>query len=78
MVKRLAATLSLGLVYAAGTCPAQAKAQVQEAIVVTSPAMQGGVSMPRDFAPDGRNLSPPLAWENLPAGTQQIVVLSPL
>jgi Raf kinase inhibitor-like YbhB/YbcL family protein len=31
--------------------------------------------MPRDYTPDGRNISPPLEWRNLPAGTRQIVVL---
>lgn len=44
-------------------------------IIVTSPTMQTGEMMPRDYSPDGRNLSPPLAWTNLPQGTEQIAVL---
>lgn len=44
-------------------------------IIVTSPTMQTGQMMPRDYSPDGRNLSPPLAWTNLPAGTEQIAVI---
>jgi len=31
--------------------------------------------MPRDYSPDGRNLSPPLTWSNLPEGTREIVVI---
>ncbi len=31
--------------------------------------------MPRDYTPDGRNLSPPLTWRNLPEGTREIAVV---
>ena len=31
--------------------------------------------MPRDYTPDGRNLSPPLTWSNLPAATKEIAVV---
>ena len=31
--------------------------------------------MPRDYTPDGRNLSPPLTWKNLPEGTKEIAVV---
>lgn len=34
-----------------------------------------GEFMPRDYAPDGKNVSPPLRWSDLPAGTRQIAVL---
>lgn len=44
-------------------------------IVVESPTMVTGQTMPRDYTPDGRNLSPPLAWRDLPPGTEQIVVI---
>lgn len=44
-------------------------------IVVESPAMTPGGTMPRDYTPDGRNLSPPLRWTNLPAGTREIAVV---
>ena len=49
--------------------------QAPQPIIVTSPTMQTGHMMPRDYSPDGRNLSPPIAWENLPAGTAQIAVI---
>ncbi|HIF21648.1 MAG TPA: YbhB/YbcL family Raf kinase inhibitor-like protein, partial [Gemmatimonadetes bacterium] len=37
--------------------------------------MQTGVTMPRYYSPDGRNVSPPLAWRGLPEGTRQLAVL---
>lgn len=45
------------------------------AFVVESPAMATGEMMPRDFTPDGPNLSPPLRWSGLPSGTRQLAVL---
>jgi Raf kinase inhibitor-like YbhB/YbcL family protein len=50
-------------------------AQQVQTIIVESPAMRNGESMDRLFTPDGRNISPPLVWRNLPAGTRQIAVL---
>lgn len=44
-------------------------------IVVTSPTMETGREMPRDYSPDGSNLSPPLEWSNLPEGTRQLAVI---
>ncbi len=44
-------------------------------ILVSSPAMTAGEMVPRDYTPDGRNLSPPLTWSNLPAGTREIAVV---
>lgn len=43
--------------------------------LVESPDMRTGEMMPRDYTPDGRNLSPPLRWRGLPEGTRQIAVL---
>jgi len=44
-------------------------------IALESPAMQTGEAMPRDYTPDGRNLSPPLTWSNLPVGTQELAIV---
>ena len=44
-------------------------------IVVESPTMSSGETMPRVYTPDGRNLSPPLTWTNLPEGTREILSL---
>jgi Raf kinase inhibitor-like YbhB/YbcL family protein len=51
------------------------QAQAYHPILVESPAMQTGQPMPRDYTPDGRNVSPPLAWRDLPPGTRQIAVV---
>ena len=44
-------------------------------IAVGSPTLVADQTMPRDYTPDGRNLSPPLTWSNLPAGTKEIAVV---
>jgi Raf kinase inhibitor-like YbhB/YbcL family protein len=44
-------------------------------LIVESPALKTGEPMPRDYTPDGRNISPPLAWRNLPPGTRSIAVV---
>jgi Raf kinase inhibitor-like YbhB/YbcL family protein len=50
-------------------------ARAQTTFVVESPTMKTGEMMPRDYTPDGRNVSPPLTWSGLPAGTRQIAVI---
>lgn len=62
------------LVLLLGITPA-ALGQEPQTFVVTSPTMATGEFMPRDYAPDGRNLSPPLNWSDLPAGTRQLAVI---
>ena len=44
-------------------------------IEVTSPAFSCGGQIPPRYTSDGDNLSPPLAWRNLPAGTAALVLL---
>lgn len=44
-------------------------------IVVESPTMTADQTMPRDYTPDGRNLSPPLTWTNIPAGAKELAVV---
>lgn len=55
--------------------PVGARAQTPATIAVESPTMTTGQLMPRDYSPDGRNVSPPLTWRNVPAGTRQLVVI---
>ena len=31
--------------------------------------------MARDYTPDGRNISPPLSWSSVPAGTKELAVV---
>jgi len=44
-------------------------------ITLDSPMMVSGEMMPRDYTPDGHNLSPPLQWSDLPAGTRELAVV---
>lgn len=53
----------------------QARAQAPREIVVESPTMKTGEPIPRVYTPDGRNLSPPLTWRDLPPGTRELVVV---
>lgn len=46
-----------------------------QTIIVESQAFKAGEPLPKDYALEGRNLSPPLTWRNLPAGTKQLAVL---
>jgi Raf kinase inhibitor-like YbhB/YbcL family protein len=54
---------------------AASQAQKPHRIMVTSPAMKTTEAMARDYTPDGRNVSPPLAWTDLPAGTKELAVV---
>ena len=61
-----------------GVSSAWSPALAQDAvatIIVESPALASGETMPREYTPDGRNVSPPLTWSQLPAGTQEIAVV---
>jgi Raf kinase inhibitor-like YbhB/YbcL family protein len=66
-------TGALLVLIAAALLPAPLSAQAT--FLVESPTMRSGEMMPRDYSPDGRNVSPPLTWSGLPAGTRQIAVV---
>ena len=51
---------------------AQPAAQV---ILLESAVMADGEAIPRDYTPDGRNLSPPLTWGQVPEGTRELAVV---
>lgn len=69
-------TSALCAVLGLSLAPATASGQTPpRTIVVESPVMTSGDTMPRAYTPDGRNLSPPLTWSNLPDGTREIAVL---
>ncbi|HEX3645938.1 MAG TPA: YbhB/YbcL family Raf kinase inhibitor-like protein [Vicinamibacterales bacterium] len=63
----LCATVLAGAALTAQSAP--------QRIAVTSPTLKADEPMPRDYTPDGRNLSPPLSWSNLPAATREIAVV---
>src|SRR5687767_11681381 len=54
---------------------AGASVPAQQKLIVDSPTMKAGAMMPRDYTPDGRNVSPPLTWSNVPAGTREFAVV---
>ncbi|UCE03300.1 MAG: YbhB/YbcL family Raf kinase inhibitor-like protein [Candidatus Latescibacterota bacterium] len=44
-------------------------------ILITSTAFDAGTRIPRDYTGEGRDVSPPLAWENIPDGTQELALI---
>lgn len=55
----------------AGTPPAAAPGRLN----VTSSAFQPGQPIPKRYTGDGEDVSPPLAWSGLPAGTKQLALI---
>jgi Raf kinase inhibitor-like YbhB/YbcL family protein len=66
--------IALGLLIGSALT-SSANAQAPATFIVESPRMATGHMMPRDYSPDGRNVSPPLSWRGLPEGTRQLVVI---
>ena len=63
---------------AGGARPAAAQsapAPAPHKITVESRAVKTAEMMTRDYTPDGRNVSPPLSWTNVPAGTKELAVV---
>lgn len=68
--------LLLGIALLAGPMVSNAGAQAAPAkLVVESPRMKTGEPMAKDFTPDGRNVSPPIAWSGAPAATKSYAVV---
>ncbi|MFQ6048284.1 MAG: YbhB/YbcL family Raf kinase inhibitor-like protein [Phycisphaerae bacterium] len=44
-------------------------------ITVTSSAFESGQAIPRKYTGDGADLSPPLAWSNLPPQTRELALI---
>jgi hypothetical protein len=44
-------------------------------ISVTSTAFEAGKPIPKKYSGEGQDLSPPLAWSNLPQGTKEIALI---
>ncbi len=44
-------------------------------LTLTSSAFSHGQAIPRDHTCDGEDMSPPLAWEGLPPGTESLVLI---
>jgi Raf kinase inhibitor-like YbhB/YbcL family protein len=46
-----------------------------ERIALTSPAFRGGGTIPERFTCDGEEVSPPLAWRDMPSGARSAALL---
>jgi Raf kinase inhibitor-like YbhB/YbcL family protein len=44
-------------------------------ITVESSAFKNGAAIPATYTADGKNVSPPISWSNLPAGTREIALI---
>jgi Raf kinase inhibitor-like YbhB/YbcL family protein len=66
---------TLGSVLALLAIASSAPAQAPQKVIVGSPAMKAGETMPRAYTPDGRNDSPPLTWSNVPASAREFAVV---
>jgi Raf kinase inhibitor-like YbhB/YbcL family protein len=44
-------------------------------IQITSTAFANGAAIPKKFTGDGEDVSPPLAWSGLPAGTKELALI---
>jgi Raf kinase inhibitor-like YbhB/YbcL family protein len=75
-------TLLASLVLWAGASGCQAAQPAQEAkggkpmtIKITSSAFASGEVIPKKYTGEGADVSPPLAWSNLPEGTKELVLI---
>jgi Raf kinase inhibitor-like YbhB/YbcL family protein len=61
---------------ASGTTPAKKpRTATTPKLVVTSSAFADGATIPKEFTCDGRNVSPPLNWGDVPAEAKSIALL---
>lgn len=44
-------------------------------MIITSKAFEDGGEIPAKYTADGKDISPPLAWEGIPAGTKSLVLI---
>lgn len=48
---------------------------VRMSISVTSEAFQADAVIPKKFTEDGQDVSPPLSWQNVPAGAKELALI---
>ncbi|HEX7137157.1 MAG TPA: YbhB/YbcL family Raf kinase inhibitor-like protein, partial [Vicinamibacterales bacterium] len=64
----------IAAMFAASRSARQASAE-RKALTVSSPTLKPGEPIPRDYTADGRNMSPPINWSDVPAGTTSIALV---
>jgi Raf kinase inhibitor-like YbhB/YbcL family protein len=72
--KWMCAALTMGSV-AAGLVVASEAQGIPARIEVTSPVLQDGQPIPKDYTADGRNVSPPIMWSDVPVGTKELALI---
>lgn len=55
---------------------AKAKGETAMEIRVSSTAFKEGEMIPKKYTCDGENISPPLAWTNVPGGTKSLALIA--
>jgi Raf kinase inhibitor-like YbhB/YbcL family protein len=69
-MRRLSGALVLSVFVAV-----QLAAQTPETMTVTSPTVKAGQPIPADHTADGKNISPALTWNNVPASTKSFALI---
>lgn len=67
--------LLLMLSFSAGILLSFSHAEETMNLILTSPAFRHDDPIPRDYTCEGHDLSPPLAWSNVPAGTMSLALI---
>lgn len=49
--------------------------QTAHAITLSSPAFKNGAMIPSEYACHGKNISPPLAWQDVPSNTKTLALI---
>jgi Raf kinase inhibitor-like YbhB/YbcL family protein len=44
-------------------------------LAVSSPTLKSGEPIPREYTADGRNMSPPISWSDVPPGTKSFAIV---
>jgi Raf kinase inhibitor-like YbhB/YbcL family protein len=57
------------------SCPTAAQRELSKGMQLTSIAFKEGGEIPKRYTCDGRDISPPLAWTGVPAGTKSLVLI---
>jgi Raf kinase inhibitor-like YbhB/YbcL family protein len=66
----------VALVLTFGTgAPSMEGADAALALTLTSPAFKPGAAMPSQYGCEGEDISPPLAWDGVPAGTKSLALV---
>ncbi len=75
-MKPIVSSLAVSLVLAAASAHApRAAAPEGHAMKITSPAFAPQQSIPKVYTCDGRDVSPPLAWSEVPAGARSLALI---